>query len=409
MASKQQILSTPPSDPDLSFVDEVIARLGGHEEQAIPILQALQAHYRYLPDAALRRVCELTGITPATLDGVSTFYAQFRHRPMGRHHVKICNGTACHIRGAEDLHESLCKHLHLDAGEDTDSNGEFTVEKVFCVGCCTLAPVVQIDETSFGHLTRDTAPKMLDDFLRREERERKRRKVRAADPTPPARVEGEIRICLDSCCIARGCGKTHEALQAAVAKGHLNATIKRVGCVVMCDRTPLIEIARPGKDPVQFSGIHPERVDALLRKYFQPNGVVPWIRRATTAALDWLSGETGDSDPGAGRTADNPSPRVTAFFGRQMHIATEHYGKLDPLGFDEYLAHDGFAAVRQCLENLTPMEVIDVIDRSGLRGRGGAGFPTARKWRVVRGIDSNEKYVIAMVTRATPGPSWTAC
>ncbi|MCX6867289.1 MAG: NAD(P)H-dependent oxidoreductase subunit E, partial [Verrucomicrobia bacterium] len=172
MASKQQIITAPPSDPDLSFVDEVITRLGGHEEQAIPILQALQAHYRYLPDAALRRVCKLTGITPATLDGVSTFYAQFRHRPMGRHHVKICNGTACHIRSAEDLHESLCKHLHLAAGEDTDSNGEFTVEKVFCVGCCTLAPVVQIDELSFGHLTRDSAPRMLDDFLRREERER---------------------------------------------------------------------------------------------------------------------------------------------------------------------------------------------------------------------------------------------
>jgi NADH-quinone oxidoreductase subunit F len=403
MANKQQIHSAQSSDPDLGFVDEVVTRFGGHEEQTIPILQALQAHYRYLPDAALRRVCQLTGITPATLDGVSTFYAQFRHRPMGHHHVKICNGTACHIRGAEDLHESLCKHLHLAAGEDTDSNGDFTVEKVFCVGCCTLAPVVQIDELSFGHLTRDSAPRILDDFLRREERERKRRKVRAMELSPPAKVEGEIRICLDSCCIARGCGRTHEALQAAVARGHLNATIKRVGCVVMCDRTPLIEIARPGMDPVQFSGIHPERVDVLLRKYFKPNGALPWFRRVTAAALDWLSGETLESDPGAGRTPDNPSPRVSAFFGRQMHISTEHYGKLDPLGFDEYLAHDGFAGLRQCLDNLTPPEVINVIDRSGLRGRGGAGFPTARKWRIVHGVAADEKFVICNGDEGDPG------
>ena len=403
MASKQQPAPPPAPDLDLAFVEEVVERLGCKEDQAIPILQALQAHYRYLPDAVLRRVCELTTIQPATLAGVATFYAQFRHRPMGHHHVKVCDGTACHIHGAEDIHESLCKHLHLDQGEDTDKDGIFTLEKVFCVGCCTLAPVVQINETSFAHLTRTTAPTMLDDFLRREERERKRRKVRIPSLTPNAKAEAEIRICLDSCCIARGCGKTHEALQAAVARGQLNATIKRVGCVVMCDRTPLIEIARPGTAPLQFSGIHPERVEALLRKHFKPHGILPWLRRSTSNALDWLSGESRATDPGAGRTAEQPSPRVAAFFGRQKHIATEHYGKLDPLGLDEYLAHDGFAGLRKCLDGLTPTEVIDVIDRSGLRGRGGAGFPTARKWRVVQGTSATEKYVICNGDEGDPG------
>ncbi len=399
--------NNPASNPapalDLGFVDEVVKRLGSTGEQAIPILQALQSRYRYLPEPALRRVCELTGIPPATLAGVSTFYAQFRHRPMGQHHVKVCNGTACHIQGAEDLHESLCKHLHIAAGEDTDANGIFTVEKVFCAGCCTLAPVVQIDESSYGHLTRDTAPKMLDEFLRREERERKRRKVAVAPPRPPTPDAGEIRICLDSCCVARGCGKTHDALQAAVASGQLNATIKRVGCVVMCDRTPLVEIARPGQAPVQFSGIHPELVDALLTKYFQPRGVLPWFRRGAAAALDWLSGETGLHDPGSGRTAANPSPRVAAFFGRQVHIATEHYGKLDPLGLDEYLAHEGFVALRKCIAGMQPLEAIEVIERSGLRGRGGAGFPTARKWRIVNGIEAAGKYVICNGDEGDPG------
>jgi NADH-quinone oxidoreductase subunit F len=406
MASKLHIAPPTATAIDLCFVDEVVGRLGPSAEQAIPILQALQVHYRYLPDAALRRVCELTGIPAATLAGVATFYAQFRHRPMGQHHVKVCNGTACHIHGAEDIHEALCKHLHLDPGEDTDNDGVFTVEKVFCVGCCTLAPVVQINDTSFAHLTREKAPAMLDEFLRREQRERKRRKVSIAPPapsSPPATAAGEIRICLDSCCIARGCGKTHEALQAAVARGHLNATIKRVGCVVMCDRTPLLEIARPGQVPVQFSGIHPERVEALLWQHFKPNGFLPWLRRATAAALDWLSGESRDSPPGAGRSADNPSPRVSAFFGRQRHIATEHYGKLDPLDLDEFLAHDGFAGLRQCLAGMPPEDVIDLIDHSGLRGRGGAGFPTARKWRIVHGIASTEKFVICNGDEGDPG------
>jgi NADH-quinone oxidoreductase subunit F len=404
MASKQQCASPAVSDLDLSYVDEVVKRLGGKHEQAIPILQALQVHYRYLPDAALRRVCELTGIPPATLAGVATFYAQFRHRPMGQHHVKVCDGTACHIHGAENIHESLCKHLQLGEDDDTDSNGTFTLEKVFCVGCCTLAPVVQINESSFAHLTRETAPKMLDEFLRNEQHERMRRKrpVPAAPP-PSDTATGEIRICLDSCCIARGCGKTHEALQAAVARGHLNATIKRVGCVVMCDRTPLIEIARPGHAPLQFSAIHPERVDALLGRFFPPRGILPWLRRSAATALDWLSGESRDIQIGAGRSAADPSPRVSAFFGRQTHIATEHYGQLDPLSLDEYLAHDGFDGLRKCLAGLTQLAVIDVIDHSGLRGRGGAGFPTARKWRVVQGLGSNQKYVICNGDEGDPG------
>lgn len=393
--------ATNEPEPDLGFVEEVVVRFGRTEDQAIPILQALQGHYRYLPDAVLRRVCDLTDIHPATLAGVSTFYAQFRHRPMGRHHVKVCNGTACHIRGAEDIHDALCDHLQIGEGEDTDKEGLFTVEKVFCVGCCTLAPVVQINGDSFAHLTREKAPKMLEDFLRREELESKRRKSSIVVPRKPAKVEGEIRICLDSCCVARGCGKTHDALQAAVAAGHLNATIKRVGCVVMCDRTPLVEIAKPGETPVQFSGIHPELVEPLLSEHFKPNGILPWLRRGTSAALDWLSGDTHGIVPG--RTPENPSPRVSAFFGRQLHIATEHFGKLDPLGLDEYLAHEGFAGLRKCLAGMTPLSVIDTIDQSGLRGRGGAGFPTARKWRVVQGLSSADKYVICNGDEGDPG------
>ncbi len=397
----QNARTTEP-DIDLSHVDEVVKRLGGTEDQALPILQALQAHYRYLPDAVLRRVCELTSIHPSTLAGVSTFYSQFRHRPMGQHHVKVCNGTACHIHGAEDIHDSLCDHLHIGKGEDTDAEGIFTVEKVFCVGCCTLAPVVQINDTSHAHLTREKAPKLLGDFQKSEERKKKRRRKIVAPP-PPEKVEGEIRICLDSCCIARGCGKTHEALLDAVARGGLDATIKQVGCVVMCDRTPLVEIARPGHAPVQFSGIHPEKVESLLRGHFKPHSIIPWLRRGATSALDWLSGESAANQTAPGRTADDPSPRVAAFFGRQMHIATEHYGKLDPLGFDEYLSHDGFEGIRKCLAGKSPADVIDEIDRSGLRGRGGAGFPTARKWRVVAGIEADVKYIICNGDEGDPG------
>jgi NADH-quinone oxidoreductase subunit F len=393
----------PPRPPlDLSFVDEVVARRGTGEDQAIPILQELQRHYRYLPEEALRRVCGLTGIHPATLTGVASFYAQFRHRPMGRHHVKVCDGTACHIKGAEHVHEALTTHLGIPAGDDTDRAGTFTIEKVFCVGCCTLAPVIQIDDTSIAHLNRAKAPRALAEFLRGEERKRRQRRPAPPPPPAPPRPAGEARICLDSCCIARGCGHTHEALARAIARNHLPVTIKRVGCVVMCDRAPLVEIAVPGRPPLQFSGLDPAAVEPLLRRHFRPRGLLPWLRRGTDAALDWLAAQSnGHSDPG--RPTGNPTPPVAAFFARQLHIATEHFGQLDPLDLDDYLAHDGFAALKQVLTSSTPAHVLDEIERSGLRGRGGAGFPTARKWRVVHQAPGDEKYVICNGDEGDPG------
>jgi NADH-quinone oxidoreductase subunit F len=403
MASETHSPGTGKPCIDLAHVDQVVARYGRDPNQALPILQALQAHYRYLPDEVMRRVCDLTEIHPSTLTGVSTFYSQFRHRPMGKHHVKVCNGTACHIHGAEDIHDAMRDHLHIPDGEDTDPEGIFTVEKVFCVGCCTLAPVVQIQDDSHAHLTREAAPRLLEDFLKRQRRESRRgKRVIIPKIPPPGKSEGEIRICLDSCCVARGCGKTHEALVDAVARGGLNVTIKPVGCVVMCDRTPLVEIARPGLDPVQFSGIHPDRAASLLEKHFKPHGILPWLRRGGATMLDWLSGENIRTQVPAGRTADQPSPRVTAFFGRQKHIATEHYGKLDPLSLDEYLNHDGFSGFLRAA-GMQALEVIDEIERSGLRGRGGAGFPTARKWRIVRAAESGTKYVICNGDEGDPG------
>ncbi|MCR4415552.1 MAG: NAD(P)H-dependent oxidoreductase subunit E, partial [Thermoguttaceae bacterium] len=111
---------------DLSFVDRTVEQLGRGPEAVIPILQALQRHYRYLPRPALERVCELTEITPATITGVSTFYTQFRHQPVGEHLISVCHGTACHVKGSQLVHDALARRLGLVDGQDTDAQGRFT-------------------------------------------------------------------------------------------------------------------------------------------------------------------------------------------------------------------------------------------------------------------------------------------
>lgn len=156
-AGKAPVTTAEAPTIDLAFVDQVVAREGRGPEAAIPILQAIQAHYRYLPDEALRRVCELTEITPAQIAGTSSFYSRFRRSPVGEHIVRVCHGTACHVAGARQITDELRRELKIPEGADTDPSRTFTIEEVACLGCCSLAPVVMVDEQTAGNLTPATA------------------------------------------------------------------------------------------------------------------------------------------------------------------------------------------------------------------------------------------------------------
>jgi NADH:ubiquinone oxidoreductase subunit E len=153
---------------DVTFVDDVIAREGKNPEAAIPILQAIQTHYRYLPDEALQRVCQLTEITPAQIAGTSSFYSQFRRSPVGEHVVRVCHGTACHVSGARQITDELRRSLNIPEGQDTDADRMFTIDEVACLGCCSLAPVLMVDEHTAGKLTPARACEALDAVEKKE-------------------------------------------------------------------------------------------------------------------------------------------------------------------------------------------------------------------------------------------------
>ncbi len=157
-----------PPKLDLSFVDAVVARTGHGTDAAITILQAIQTHYGYLPDDAMKRVCALTEITPAHIASVSTFYAQFRRTPAGRHMIKVCHGTACHVSGARHITEEIRRHLAIAPESDTDPRRDFTVDKVACLGCCSLAPVIMIDDATVGRLTPAEACDAIEAFREEE-------------------------------------------------------------------------------------------------------------------------------------------------------------------------------------------------------------------------------------------------
>ena len=410
---------------DLRFVEEAVERIGREPNAVIPMLQATQEHYGYLPEEALKRICEITRITPAAIAGVSSFYDMFRHRPVGKHIVRVCRGTACHVTGAERVEDTLRRHLGIPPGEDTDPERRFTIEPVACLGCCTLAPVVKMDHNTFGHASAEKASKMLAEFLSPN-----------GDGSGQPQTEGErrnesglpqINIGLGSCCMAKGSDRLFEELQKSVRDTGAEVLVKRVGCVGMCHRTPMIEVAIPGKPGVFYSGLVPGQARELVLRHFKPHG---WIRRVTGAWDRVMDSVLNDAPPDkvAGHAMDVKKPEVGAFLGKQVHIATEQFGKADPLDMDEFLAHGGFEALRMCWQgvsgkkNAEPSagsdggkeaapnsrsiladELIGMIEKSGLRGRGGAGFPTGPKWRLARAQAGEVKYVICNGDEGDPG------
>ena len=407
--SRQDTCGHEPGDAgkasqiDLGFVDRIVDRHGRAPEVVIPILQAIQTRYRYLPTGALQRVCELTEITPGQIVGVSSFYTQFRHSPVGRHLVKVCHGTACHVAGAQGITDGIRRELGMAPEADTDPAGEFTIEQVACMGCCTLAPVAQIDGVTFGHLSPDLVSQMLESA--REAAGSSKPQTRG---TPPPRIDddsgplGEIRIGLGSCCVAGGSARVHEALERAVAATGVRATIKRVGCVGMCHQTPLVEAVLPDQQSSLYAGVSPEDATAIVRRHFRPDRVGRRITNTAAAVIESFF-QNGRRRPIIHRSIELRDPPVAAFLGPQTHIATEHCGRIDPTDIDEYLRHDGFKALRRCVEQLSPRQVIEEISRSALRGRGGAGFPAGRKWATVRDAPGNHKYVICNGDEGDPG------
>jgi NADH-quinone oxidoreductase subunit E len=149
-------------------VCEIVDLNGRNAARLIPILQAIQTEYRYLPEEILTFVATSLGISPARVFGVATFYSLFTLKPKGKYIIRVCDGTACHVKQSMDLYEILCKRLRLEGGRDTSSDMLITVETVNCLGACGLAPAMVINDEVYGQLTPERALALVDDIIRRE-------------------------------------------------------------------------------------------------------------------------------------------------------------------------------------------------------------------------------------------------
>ena len=154
---------------DFREVDKILEKFEYKKSYLIAMLQAVQEVYRYLPEEAMTYIGEkVEGLSPATVYGVATFYAQFSLEPKGKFEIRVCDGTACHVRGSMPVLNAIRSKLNLKEGKLTSENGLFSLETVSCLGACGLAPVVMINEKVYPQMTSDAISIILDTLMKEE-------------------------------------------------------------------------------------------------------------------------------------------------------------------------------------------------------------------------------------------------
>ncbi len=166
-----ELKNAAEAEQDFTLLAPTLEKYASVPGSLITILQSAQDIYGYLSEEAIMYISGKTGILPAKIYGVATFYAQFRLAPIGKYLLMMCQGTACHVNGADRIIEAVSEHLGIKDGETTD-DGLFTLNHVACLGCCSLAPVMMVKTTdgeeTYGNLTKDSVVEILDEIRSRE-------------------------------------------------------------------------------------------------------------------------------------------------------------------------------------------------------------------------------------------------
>lgn len=383
-----------------AIIERLLSDVGGGSrlgrEHIIPLFQALQMEFSYLPADALERVYESTDIDRAQAISIATFYAQFRMIPYGKHVIRVCCGTACHVKGANIVYDAFRRELNMGEDTITSDDQQYSIEKIACLGCCALAPVVQIDNKIFGHVQPGRVNQVLAEF---EQQENEANGQLSTDSG--SFPQGEVRLGMENCCQASGTAEVREAVEQACHELGINVAIKPVSCVGACNLVPLIDVAMPDGQITRYPNIRPEEVKEVLLHHFRPASRLRRLRNVLLNQVDTFhTDQTWDNIIYQSEFQRNQN--INTFFEGQHRISTEGYGQMNPLDIEEYMDHGGFEGLRKAL-NMDRQALIDEILKSGLRGRGGGGFPSGRKWQIVADEKDQEKYVICNGDEGDPG------
>ncbi len=158
------------TDSDLTLLEPTLTEYGASPENLITVLQSAQEIYGYLPTDVIIHISQRMGVPVTKIIGVATFYSQFRLTPIGKYLIMLCKGTACHVNGADGIYEAISEYLGIGDNETTE-DGLFTIKCVACLGCCSLSPVMMVNDDTYGTLTPEKAINILKSIKEKEGKE----------------------------------------------------------------------------------------------------------------------------------------------------------------------------------------------------------------------------------------------
>jgi len=383
---------------------ETLQRYPADPASLIMVLQDLQAEMNHITPEAVDLVAEHLGVPRSRIHSAISFYKAFSLEPRGEHQIDVCQGTACHVRGAGRLIAQLGDELGIEPGQTTDDLS-VSLDTVHCVGACALGPVVVLDGQCHGEMS----PRKLSKAVKKCCATTRRRSRAGAAATPAVadlvRLAGPqdldrlrqrllaergsetavVSICAGSGCRALGSAQLVEAFTAELAAAGLDDEVRlqQNGCHGFCERG-LICVIRPAG--IFYQNVKPTDVPEIV---------------AATLGRGEIIDRLLYEDPGTGRKIVHEQD--IPFYARQHRLLMHQNAVIDPLNIDDYIAAGGYEALAQVLTRMQPAEVIEQVKRAGLRGRGGGGFHAARKWAACRRAAADRKYILCNADEGDPG------
>lgn len=361
---------------DAVHLHEIIRRRAAQAGGLLPALHDVQEAHGYIPPELVPFIADAFNVSRAEVHGVITFYPDFRQTPPSRHTLKVCRAEACQARGGTTLAQHAEQRLGCALGSAT-ADGSVTLEPVYCLGLCAQGPAVMLDGAPHAHMNPERLDTLIQTISGAEHSSSCSQP--AQQPAISTAVQNHTELITvyvprDAAALAAGADEVARRIAAEAQARGLSVRLVRNGSRGMLWLEPLVEVAT-AEGRVAYGPVRPEDVSGLFDADMLRGGSHPLCH---------------------GRTDDLPWLR------KQERLTFARVGITDPISLDDYAAHDGWTGLRRAI-GLLPQDIVDEVTQSGLRGRGGAAFPTGIKWKTVLDAPGASKYVVCNADEGDSG------
>lgn len=369
-------------NPSYDELQKFIETRKPDRESFLQVLKEVQQEHGYVPEFAIKIIADYASMDASSLASVVSFYSAFRFTPGGEHRVQVCIGTACHVKGAEDVIMKLREGLEIEEGSDSDAAMNYTIERVACLGCCSLAPAIKIDDTIIAYADRKSSDEIINEFKRKEGEA-------ALIENERIEAEGSVSICLCSSCIAAGARAVYNELLEMRFEHSLSFNVNSMPCYGALEYAPFLRIDT-AEGASLYSSVKGENVKAILRRHFSSKKIFGRLRELlhNVAQTFFYSGA---------EKADYALDELSPLLAKQQRMALETAGASLPV------EEPDFSALQKVQSVLGAEVALELIEGAKMRGRGGAGYPTAKKWKAVKAAEAEKKYLVCNADEGDPG------